>query len=353
MVDGKPTTLLVGVNGAGKSTIRDVIEILQRIGRGPGVVEDLVVARDKTRWGHDHYIIIEVSVELAGQPLEYSVAFEVDPISQAVKIATERLSSNSWKIFDRQDVHLVTRLTEEHEVAFELDPKQLALSIIGPPQSHPIEEFRKWLRNILIVAPIPQLMNGISERGTLFPTADMENLSEWFRELIVQFPDSYANVTGFLQNYMGDLISIQNEQAGRETRRLQFVFGDPKSKEPFEFKELSDGEKCLMVAAMVVAHSARFQPTLCFWDEPESHIGISLLQRFISDLKRGSGKVGQLIATSQNAETIRTFSQENILILGRRDHRSRPVVTKASELKNKGDLADAFARGDFIGGPGV
>jgi predicted ATPase len=105
-----------------------------------------------------------------------------------------------------------------------------------------------------------------------------------------------------------------------------------------------------MVAGMVATHTARFPSSLCFWDEPESHIGISLMQRFIIGLRRSAGKVGQLIATSQNPEAIRSFSQENVLIISRENHKMRPSILRASELKNKEDLSDAFARGDYIDG---
>jgi hypothetical protein len=55
---------------------------------------------------------------------------------------------------------------------------------------------------------------------------------------------------------------------------------------------------------------------------------------------------GQFIATSHNPEGIRTFSDENTLVLFRKNHfeptNERPLGT----LQVNGDLVDALVRGD-------
>lgn len=62
---GKSSALLIGKNGAGKSTVGLALEILQRIGRGTNRVGDLVKPKDLTRGRTDVPVRFEIEVELA------------------------------------------------------------------------------------------------------------------------------------------------------------------------------------------------------------------------------------------------------------------------------------------------
>src|SRR5208337_3072165 len=78
-ISGKSSALLIGKNGAGKTTVGFALEILQRIARGTNRVGDLVKPKDLTRGGADVPVRFEIEVELAAKIYGYAVAFEFPP----------------------------------------------------------------------------------------------------------------------------------------------------------------------------------------------------------------------------------------------------------------------------------
>src|SRR5579862_1109251 len=86
------------------------------------------------------------------------------------------------------------------------------------------------------------------------------------------------------------------------------------------FEDLSDGEKCFMICALVIAANDAYGPLLCFWDEPDNYLAPSEVGPSIMALRKAFMSKGQLIVTSHNPEAIRRFSDENTLILYRNSH---------------------------------
>ena len=80
------------------------------------------------------------------------------------------------------------------------------------------------------------------------------------------------------------------------------------------FEDLSDGEKCFMVCALVLAANDAYGPVFCFWDEPDNFLALSEVGHFVLALRKAFQAGGQFIATSHNSEAIRSFSDENTLL---------------------------------------
>jgi hypothetical protein len=64
-------------------------------------------------------------------------------------------------------------------------------------------------------------------------------------------------------------------------------------------------------------------------------------------LRKSFEKAGQIILTSHNAETVRKFSDENTLLLYRRNHLEPTQIRSLDTFKIKGDLVDALIRDDL------
>ena len=112
------------------------------------------------------------------------------------------------------------------------------------------------------------------------------------------------------------------------------------------FNDLSDGEKCFMICALVLAGNDAYGPMFCFWDEPDNYLAISEVGHFVLALRRAFQSSGQFVATSHNSETIRRFSEENTLVLYRKSHLEPAIVRPLSDLQVKGDLVSALIRDD-------
>ena len=72
----RSSVLLIGKNGAGKTTVGLALEILQRIARGVNRVDDLVKPKDLARGGIDVPMRFEIEVKLGGLNYEYVIAFD-------------------------------------------------------------------------------------------------------------------------------------------------------------------------------------------------------------------------------------------------------------------------------------
>ena len=73
-ISGHSSVLLIGKNGAGKTTVGLALEILQRIARGTNRVGDLVKPKDLARGRVDVPLRIEIEVELDAEIYEYVIA---------------------------------------------------------------------------------------------------------------------------------------------------------------------------------------------------------------------------------------------------------------------------------------
>jgi energy-coupling factor transporter ATP-binding protein EcfA2 len=354
-VSKRPTALLIGGNGTGKSTVGSALEILQRIARGTNRVRDLLTPSDFA-WGRsDVPIRLEIESILGGQPYEYILALELPHGFRELRVAEERLSIDGQRIYsrDRDQVTFFRTIDKAirstREAKFLVDWHLVALPLIQvQSDKDPLHVFKTWLARMLILAPIPSLIEGDSQGDTLMPNRSVTDFGEWLSGLLAQSPAAYTVISEFLKRVMPDLQSIQNPTVGKNSRSLSVQFQQDQATLSLPFGALSDGEKCFFICAVVLAANQEYGPILCFWDEPDNHLSPSEVGHFVMDLRRSFQSRGQFLATSHNPEAISQFSRENTLLLQRRSHLEPTIVRPMSELAVHGDLIDAMIRGDLV-----
>ncbi len=214
-------------------------------------------------------------------------------------------------------------------------------------QNDPLDVFRKWLARMLILRPYPQGISGESTDETLNPSADLSNLGDWWNGLIGHAPSSYSKIESTIKRMMPDLRDIKNPVIAKDSRSLEMQFDGKGESMSLPFRLLSDVEKCMVIWALVLAANETYGPLFCFWDEPDNYLAISKIGGFAMDLRKAFKKGGPFLATSHNAETIRSFSDENTLVLFRRSHQEPTQIRPLAELKYDGDLIAALIRGDI------
>ncbi len=353
----RQSLLLVGRNGSGKTALIDAVSTLRSIGRGVNRVGDLVRVSDLVRFGAgedaeaQRRMRLEIEAALpTGVVATYSLALELPPGFRELRVADEALTVDGSEVFRRQSSDVTFERRPGHQASFPIDWHQVALPIMqAQGADHPLDQFRQWMRSILVLHPVPSLMGSESTAGTLDPDSSCANFAAWFREVISQFPAAYAPFVEYLREVLPDLESVQNRAVGADARSLEFVFGaDRGERLSIPLGELSDGEKCLAVAALVVALSKAVSPRVCLWDEPDNFIGIAEVGHLVMSLRRNLRNGGQFIATSHNPEAIRRFSDENTRLMTRTGHLEPARLRPVSELGLKGDLADCLARGGEV-----
>ncbi|MEG4943912.1 AAA family ATPase [Microcoleus sp. F4-D5] len=353
-----PSSLLIGKNGAGKSTIRVVLEILQHIGRGINRMRDfdknhlgLIDPKDFNRGRSDVPIRFEIEVLLDNKLYKYILALELPDNFRELRVFEEQLLISGNPIYSRKEaqVTLYTSHSQRNpEAQFLVDWHLVALPVIQEQsETDPLRLFKTWLARTIILAPIPSLMSGDSNGETLEPKRDGSNFGEWFSGLLSRYPAAYTQAYRYLQEVMPDFQDFLNEQIGKDSKSMIVRFEAKNANLSVDFKDLSDGEKCFFLCAVVLAANKYYGPLFCFWDEPDNYLSLSEVGHFVTSLRRSFKNSGQIIATSHNEEAIRKFSDENTFVLDRKSHLEPTLVRLLSDIPVSGDLVDTLIRGDI------
>ena len=347
-LSGQSSVLLIGKNGSGKTTVGLALEVLQRIARGTNRVGDLVRPKDLACGRMDVPMRFEIEVELDAKRYGYAIAFEFPGGFKELRVFEEKLTVDGRPVYTRELAHVhLARTRQEQEAKFLIDWHLVALPIVQEqsPQD-PLFIFKQWLRRMLILRPIPSLILGDSKQETLQPNVQVTDFGAWFSGLLAYTPSAYAKIDEYLKQVIPDLKDIKNPVIGTEFRSLVVQFSADQGSLSVPFEDLSDGEKCFMICALVLAANYANGPVLCFWDEPDNYLAIQEIGHFVLALRRAFQSGGQFIMTSHNPEAIRRFSDENTLVLYRKSHLEPTVVRPLSELQVGGDLVGALVRGD-------
>lgn len=347
---GQSSLLLIGNNGSGKTTVGLALEILQKIARGTNRVGDLVKPKDLSRARKDVPMRFEIEVELEGRIYEYIIAFEFPDGFKELRVLEEKLAVNRKPIYTRSgaQVNLAKAGQEqEKEARFRIDWHMVALPIVQEQSAtDPLFIFKQWLARMLILRPIPSLISGDSNLETLQPNLQVNDFGAWFSGLLAYAPAAYSQIDEYLKQVMPDLQDIKKPVVGKDSRSLVVQFSNDQGSIRVPFEDLSDGEKCFMICALVLATNVHYGPVLCFWDEPDNYLALDEVGHFVLALRKAFQSGGQFIATSHNPEAIRRFSDENTLLLHRKSHLEPTMVRPLKDLQISGDLVGALIRGD-------
>lgn len=301
----------------------------------------------------------EIEVELDAKTYEYVIAFELPEEFKEMCVLEEKLAVDGKPVYTR----IRQPATERQAIAsgkvmgmvkqrratlgLGIDWHLVALPIIQEhSMTDPLFIFKRWLARMLILRPIPSLIKGDSEQETLQPNPQVTDFGEWFSGLLAYAPAAYAKIDEYLKQVMPDLKDIRNPMIGKDSRSLIVQFSNDHGSLNLPFEDLSDGEKCFMICALVLAANNAYGPLLCFWDEPDNHLALDEVGHFALALRKAFQSGGQFIATSHNPEAIRSFSDENTLVLYRRSHLEPTIVRPLSKIQVSGDLVNALIRGD-------
>ncbi|MGH9755262.1 MAG: AAA family ATPase [Blastocatellia bacterium] len=341
------SVLLIGKNGSGKTTVSLALEILQKIARGTNRVKDLVTSDDFTRGRKDVPMRFEIEVELNDKVYEFVVAFELPEDFKELRVREEKLTVDGKPVYSREVAQVqLAKASQGKDAEFSIDWHMVALPIVQErSEKDPLFIFKRWLARMLILRPIPSKINGDSEQETLQPEPEVTDFGAWFSGLLASEPAAYTKIDEYLRQVMPDLKDIKNPVIGKDSRSLVVQFSSNQASLSLPFKYLSDGEKCFMICALSLATNA-YGPVLCFWDEPDNYLGLDEVGHFVLALRQAFQSGGQFIATSHNPEAIRRFSEENTLLLHRRNHLEPTTVRPLNELQITGDLVSALIRGD-------
>jgi predicted ATPase len=348
---GMSSSLLIGKNGAGKSTIAFALEVLQSVGRGINRVGQLVQSKDFTQGRSDVPIRFEIEVLLNNKLYKYVLALELPESFKELRVFEEQLLIAGNPIYSRKAAQVTLYTSSRNsEAEFLVDWHLVALPVIQEQsETDPLRIFKTWLARMIILAPMPSLMSGDSNGETLEPKRDGSNFGEWFSGLLSRYPAAYTQVDRYLKEVMPDIQDFLNELIGKDSKSMIVRFEANHANLSVEFKNLSDGEKCFFLCAVVLAANKYYGPLFCFWDEPDNYLSLSEVGHFITSLRRSFKNTGQILVASHHEEAIRKFSNDNTFVIDRKSHLEPTLIKLLSNSTSlQGDLVDALIRGDEL-----
>ena len=170
-ISDKPSSLLIGKNGAGKSTVSFALNVFQSIGRGVNRVGELVKPSDFARGRSDVPMRFEIEAIISKSVYGYILALELPDGSRELRVLEECLTVDGHRIYSRNgsEVQLPKRGSAS-EGKFQIDWHLIALPVIQEQSvTDPLYIFKNWLARMLILAPIPSQISGDSKGETLSP----------------------------------------------------------------------------------------------------------------------------------------------------------------------------------------
>ena len=341
------SALLLGKNGSGKSTIFDVIEIFQKIGRGTTSLKDLFDESSFSFSDRTLSIEFELDVVIDNKNYSYKLIIEFPEGFIYPKVKNEDLFVDNQLLLKRDG----SKTQFNNSADFLLDLHHIGLPLISVMPNNALAIFRDWLRDIIILSPFPRHFMDVSKTESSTLKREAENIIDWVRWLLSSNPSLYPVIYDFLKIRMPDLELFRFENLGRDDRRLLFTFSDGKNDKIIDFSQLSDGEKIFFLTATVIAAQKNNPTILCLWDEPDNFVSLIEVNHFIIEFRKAfetSPNQPQLLITSHNERVVNNFSNHNIFITSRASHLSPTRITMLENIDyESATVIDAYDNGEL------
>lgn len=341
------TALLLGRNGAGKSTVFAAFEILQRIGRGETKVSDLLCRGDFAFLDDSKPMLFEINASLGENNYIYRLEIDLPPHFHSLKVLKESLTVGAQDVFVREGGK--TQLHGKAE--FTLDWHHVGLPLVSTrDDTDPVAVFRTWLGSMLYLDPTPAQISPTSKEESPYLQKHLANLVDWVRYNLALQPALYGKMERYLRVWMPDFDSFKLEVTGREEREFLCTFQDQKTLE-LNLSKLADGEKTYLLTALLLAIISSDRSILCLWDEVDQFIALPELSHFITACRKefeASKGQAQLILTTHNPRVMYEFSGHNCFVLTRSSHLQ---PTRLERIQDKSflspDAVQAYENGEL------
>ncbi len=312
---------------------------------------NLISSKDFARGRSDVPIRFEIEVLLEDKLYKYVLALDLPEKFRELRVFEEQLLVAGDPIYSRKEAQVTLYASssqQNREAQFRVDWHLVALPVIQEQsETDPLHIFKTWLARMIILAPIPSLITGDSNGETLEPKRDGSNFGEWISGLLSRYPAAYTQVDKYLREVMPDIQDFLNELIGKDSKSMIVRFEANNANLSIEFNDLSDGEKCFFLCAVVLAANKFYGPLFCFWDEPDNYLSLSEVGHFVMSLRHSFQGNSQILVTSHNPEAILKFSNENTFVLGRKSHLEPTLVRLLSEIPVPGNLITTLILDDI------
>jgi predicted ATPase len=341
-------SLLLGLNGSGKSTVFEVLNSLQKFIGGQARVDDVFSSKTLNRWDQRLTQNFELEVSGATGTYVYQLAIEHDKARQKARVQKEILLLDGRPLFAFQggEVQLYRdNYSEGPNYPFDWGQSGLGTILERPDNTH-LTWFKAHMRQFILVSLKPDQMKPETwtENSHLLPGA--ENFASWYRYLLQEHQKCMFDLVEKLSEVLPKFREFRLAQSG-DQRILETVFSTDQGEKLiyYRFNELSDGQRALIVLyALLFAASGSGQNL--FLDEPENYIALPELQPWLMELiDECEESTMQVIIISHHPEFIDYLGPEHRIWLERADGGPTRIGTVIVPPDSTLSLSEQIARG--------
>lgn len=281
--------LWLGDNGSGKTSVLDALRYVQRLVRGEHV-EDIFTRNSLTTWDRRRDQTIGLSLTIDDELYKYELTIEYAKQEDKQRIKREELiwKDSTFFLFEGQEAHLygINWHTDEIEqgVVF---PASWGRSVIPTiPQrddNKPLIRFREELDELLLIQPVPLVVKDAAATESRNLSEHAENFAQWYRHLLQEYPSIGYAAKQLLEDVLPGFEQLSLRESG-DSRKLMATFRIEGKEHDFDFMDLSDGQRQLIVLYMVLEafRAGTFSAVLI--DEPENFVSMREIQPWLEIL---------------------------------------------------------------------
>ena len=343
-------TLLLGVNGSGKSSVLDVVLAMRRLLSGGCRVTDADVfpASTLTRWRSDAWQALNMRVRLGDDVFEYALRIEHEPATKRARIMLERLQVEDGVLFEFVEGQ-VRLYRDDHSEGpvFTSDWSESALARVVPaPDNQRLTRFLDFVGSIVVCRLHPQAFETDVDGESSVLSVDGTNFGAWYRSVVQENPHLAFEFNEAAGEVIEGLYEIRLERIGVDTRALSVTFEAGDRSFSLYFGELSDGERAL-IALYGLLHLTRGSGAPLLLDEPDNYVALSEIQPWAAALADACGDgLVQAVLCSHHPELIDYFGGRSGRLLQRETTGAISVgALDASLVEGPLKLSEIIARG--------
>lgn len=328
----KPTAkqLIIGRNGAGKTSVLDVLAMLRDFVARDVSCENCFGGGTRTVWQElgprpdaRAEQLFEIEVNGNGGKYRYTLTVEQWPIEEIPRVKGESLDFNGEPLL-RFVEGKVSVFSDPHNTApiseFPSSPRRSAVaSADDVPKVNPkLGWFRRWMGRLLEVQINPWAMSARSERESRYPNKDLSNFADWYRHLRLERGDAVFKALRDLNEALPGFETLDAVEAGLGVRVLRaFIRSESGRGDEFIFSDLSEGQRVL-IALYVLLNCAVGDDRLLLIDEPDNFLALAEIQPWLLKLlDRVDDTNGQVILVSHHPELLNQLASEGGILLDR------------------------------------
>jgi predicted ATPase len=313
-------------------------------------VGEVFPPEDLTAWLGRTEQSFELDVQGDDGLFSYKLVISHHPDMRKQRIELEHLMLDGKPLFEFQRGE-VKLYHDDHQPGpeYSFDWSVSALATIVPRRDNKkLTWFKKWVQRLFIVSLQPKAMTSISEEESDWLNRDGTNFASWYRCVSQEHQDKMFQLTRRLSDTIPGFHAFKLEQAGKH-RILKVGFsGADDDASPivfFEFKQLSDGQRVIIVLYWLLFSLRDLGHTL-FLDEPENYLALPEIQPWLMELNSACGEgFPQAVLISHHPELIDYLGAE----CGKWIERDPLGPTRVKKLPEQMDeslkLSEQIARG--------